>query len=114
MDHVELIASVCHAVNRAYCAATGDPSQPTWQDAPEWQKASAVAGVRAHLAKPGGISPAESHASWLAMKTAEGWAWGETKDVERKLHPCFLPYDQLPAEQRVKDHLFAAVVAALR
>ena len=27
------IARVCHEVNRAYCQAIGDNSQPTWEDA---------------------------------------------------------------------------------
>ena len=26
-------------------------------------------------------------------------------------HPCFVPYDQLPKEQQVKDALFVAVVS---
>ena len=30
-----------------------------------------------------------------------------------KLHPCFIEFDKLPAEQRAKDYLFAAIVEAL-
>lgn len=29
------IAQVCHEVNRAYCQALGDDSQPAWDDAPD-------------------------------------------------------------------------------
>lgn len=29
-----------------------------------------------------------------------------------RTHPCMVPYDQLPQEQRVKDHLFGAAVRA--
>jgi hypothetical protein len=36
------------------------------------------------------------------------------KDAEKKEHPCFRPYDELPAEQKIKDALFIAVVHALR
>lgn len=43
----EIAAEVAHAANRAYCRATGDHSQVAWEDAPEWQRASCRAGVRA-------------------------------------------------------------------
>ncbi len=35
------------------------------------------------------------------------------KDAEKKEHPCFVPYAELPAKQRMKDHLFGAVVRTL-
>ena len=107
-----MIARVCHEVNRAYCAAIGDSSQPAWEDAPEWQRASAVGGVAFTLANPG-ATPSDSHASWLAQKRADGWGYGPVKDADKKEHPCFVAYDELPPEQRVKDHLFQAVVRAL-
>lgn len=47
--NVDAIAKRAHEVNRAYCASIGDHSQPAWEDAPQWQKDSAIAGVRAHL-----------------------------------------------------------------
>lgn len=31
----EEIAQACHAVNRAYCQALGDFSQPVWNEAPQ-------------------------------------------------------------------------------
>lgn len=110
MDRLH-IAQLAHEVNRAYCASLGDTSQTAWADAPEWQKASALAGVDMHIANPD-ATPEQSHESWLAQKTAEGWAWGEVKDAENKLHPCFLPYAELPAEQKAKDYLFRGVVHA--
>lgn len=107
----EQIAMVCHETNRAYCAALGDTTQLPWELAPEWQRASAVAGVLAHQDKP--RSPRESHELWLEHKKAEGWAYGPVKDPENRLHPCFVPYDALPPEQRVKDMLFSTVVLVL-
>lgn len=107
------IAMVCHETKRAYCAAIGDSSQPTWADAPDWQKESAIEGVRFHLntLRAGRIpTPSESHEKWLAHKKQEGWKYGPVKDPEKKEHPCFVPYDELPWEQRLKDYLFAAVV----
>jgi hypothetical protein len=111
----EHIARVCHEANRAYCVTLGDSSQSPWDTAPEWQKASARNGVLFHLSrldageKP---SPSASHESWLAEKAADGWKFGPIKNVETKEHPCFLPYDQLPLEQRRKDYIFAAICEA--
>ena len=112
MDRTE-IARVAHEINRAYCASLGDDSQPSWDNAPDWQKASALAGVDMHLANPD-ATPENSHESWLAQKTAEGWKYGPVKDAEKKEHPCFLPYAELPPEQKAKDYLFRAVVHALK
>jgi hypothetical protein len=106
------IARIAHEVNRGYCAALGDHSQPAWEDAPDWQRASAVAGVRQILAHPE-TTPEQSHVSWLAQKTAEGWRYGEVKDPAAKTHPCFRPYAELPFEQRAKDYLFGAAVRAV-
>lgn len=103
------IAKVAHEINRAYCAALGDETQVAWEDAPEWQRASAIAGVEMHLANPD-ATPEQSHESWLAQKLADGWAYGEVKDAEKKQHPCCVPYDQLPPEQKAKDYLFRAAV----
>lgn len=104
-----LIAMTAHAINAAYCRAMGDDSQVDWDDAPEWQKNSALAGVDMHLANPD-ATPENSHESWLAQKVAEGWTYGEEKDAEAKTHPCILPYDELPEFQKAKDHIFRAAV----
>lgn len=106
------IAKVCHNVNKAYCLALGDTSVPTWEDAPAWQKESIIAGVKLHLNNPN-ASTDDSHNSWLAQKTAEGWKYGPVKDVEKKEHPCFVPYDMLPKEQQAKDFIFREIVHSL-
>lgn len=110
---VEAIARVCHEANRAYCVSLGDTSQPSWDDAPDWQRQSAVTGVAGHL--DGSITSArQSHESWLREKEATGWTYGPTKDPILKQHPCFVAYDLLPPSQQKKDALFKAVVDALR
>lgn len=109
---VEAIAKVAHEINRAYCAALGDLSQPAWEDAPEWQRSSAINGVQFHIANPN-AGPDHSHNAWLAEKEATGWKYGPVKDPELKEHPCFVPYHQLPVEQKAKDYLFRAVVHQL-
>lgn len=107
------IAEVAHTTNRAYCESIGDFTQPLWDDAPGWQRESAINGVKFHLDHPD-AGPAASHESWLAEKEADGWKYGTTKDPEKKEHPCFVPYDELPAEQKVKDSLFIGVVRAMK
>jgi RyR domain. len=106
------LAAICHEANRALCRAIGDHSQPEWADAPDWQRYSAVAGVKAHLREP--LTPEESHGLWMGHKTNDGWVYGPIKDPVAKTHPCMVPYNQLPPAQRAKDHLFAAIVAALK
>lgn len=106
---IEQIARLCHEVNRAYCQAIGDNSQPTWEEAPQWQKDSAISGVKFHVENPNS-KPQDSHANWYRMKMNEGWIFGPVKDVEKKQHPCMVPYEQLPVEEKVKDYLFISVV----
>lgn len=105
------IARTCHEANRALQIATGDPApSPPWDDAPEWQRTSALAGVREAL---DGARPVALHESWCELKRAEGWRHGPVKDAEAKTHPCLVPYVELPPEQRAKDALFHAIVRAL-
>ncbi len=111
-NKIEFIARVCHEVNKAYCEALGDDSQPSWEDAPTWQRESARMGVDLHLM--GDFGPEASHISWMKQKIDEGWVWGAFKDAEKKQHPCILPFGMLPKEQQAKDFIFRAVVHALR
>jgi len=110
---LEAVARMAHEVNRAYCESIGDYSQVPWEAAPEWVWESAVAGVKFHLEHPQ-ATPENSHESWLEKKQADGWKYGPVKDSEKKEHPCFVPYLELPIEQRSKDYLFRGVVHAFR
>lgn len=108
-DPVEHAARIAHEVNRAYCVALGDSSLLPWDMAPHWQRESAMNGVRHILANPNS-TPEQSHENWLREKILTGWVYGEVKDPEEMTHPCMVPYDQLPLEQRVKDFIFGAAV----
>ena len=110
---VEGIARVAHGVNKAYCEALGDTSQPDWVDAPQWQVDSACKGVEFHLAATH-AQPEHSHISWLKQKIDDGWVYGPVKDAEKKEHPCCVPYTELPKEQQAKDYIFMAVVNELK
>lgn len=108
----ENIAQVAHEINKAYCESIGDNSQLSWNDAPEWQKSSAINGVQFHLDNTN-APPSASHDSWLKQKEGEGWKYGPVKDAEKKEHPCYVPYEQLPTEQKSKDFLFKQVIHSL-
>lgn len=108
-SQIETIARTTHEMNKAYCERLGDTSQKPWDEAPAWQKESAISGVKFALANPK-VTPAEMHEKWLAHKEADGWTYGAVKDPEKKQHPCFVPYDQLPPDQQKKDEIFKATV----
>ena len=113
MKGFENIARVCHEANRAYCHDAGDYSQRPWDAAPEWQKASIMAGVTMHLeALERGEEPTGegAHEAWKAHKLADGWVYGPEKNEEAKTHPCLVDYDELPDEHLFKDYLFIAIV----
>ena len=107
------VAKICHEANKAYCEALGDLSQVSWADAPLWQTESASNGVAFHLANPD-ASASASHNCWLEEKRIAGWKYGTVKDAEKKEHPCFIPFEQLPIKQQAKDHLFKSIVSVFR
>ena len=111
--NIEQVAKVCHATNRAYCKSIGDNSQKPWDEAEPWQRESAIKGVQFKIDNPNADLSAQ-HDAWTADKVATGWVYGPVKDADAKTHPCIVPYDLLPLEQRIKDYLFVAVVEAFR
>lgn len=108
---IAVIAATAHEANAAFCRSLGDDSQPSWADAPDWQTASAIDGVEFHIGNPD-AGDAASHENWMKAKKADGWQYGETKDPEKKLHPCMVPFKDLPREQQFKDALFRSIVHA--
>ncbi len=112
MKQKTAIAKACHEANKIFCELIGDHSQVHWEDAPKWQQDSAINGVDFLLVNPDS-PPSAQHDNWCAVKVAEGWVYGEVKDADAKTHPCMVPYDQLPYEQRFKDGLFRDIYAAL-
>lgn len=106
------VARAAHEILRAYCEALGDFSHPEWGTAPSWQIDTTMASVHLHWDRD--LSPEATHDAWMAHKLAQGWVFGPVKDYEKKQHPCLVPFDQLPKEQQIKDHLIAAIIRALR
>lgn len=112
MESLE-IARICHQANKAYCESLGDRSQVDWEDAPEWQRQSALAGVLFRETYPHEGGYASCHNNWKKDKIAAGWVYGEVKDAELKTHPCIVEWYELPKAQQFKDRLFCAIVDAL-
>jgi hypothetical protein len=112
-NQVLQIAKTCHEVNRAYCKSIGDNTQLPWENAPTWAKDSACNGVIFHMEHPES-TPEDSHNNWLKEKKETGWKYGLVKDPDKKEHPCFIPYSELPKEQQTKDSLFMAVVNSFK
>lgn len=104
---IEAVARAAHEANRAYCLAFGDTSQPSWEGASEELRASKMRGVVTALV---GTTPPQQHEAWMADRRSAGWVFGPTKDVEKKTHPCLVPYEELPRLQQAKDMLFICVV----
>jgi hypothetical protein len=105
----EEIARMCHETIRAYTRALGDTSYLHWEDTPQWQKDTTINGVLFHLRNPD-AGPADSHENWMKQKFTEGWKHGPVKDPEKKEHPLLVAYEDLPLQQRMKDHLIVAIV----
>lgn len=106
------IAKICHELNMNYCRAIGDYSHLPWEHTPQSQKDSILKGVD-FIVKHPDSTPKGSHEAWFKFKAEEGWKYGEEKDTLLKEHPCMVPYDQLPIEQRIKDELFQNTVKTL-
>lgn len=109
---IELIARVCHEANRVLQLASDDEqlSYP-WHIASDEQRNSSIEGVKKAL---DGATAVQLHEAWCQYKFANGWVYGETKDEGIKTHPCLVPYLKLPEEQRIKDHMFRAIVKSFK
>lgn len=43
------------------------------------------------------------HEVWAATRIAQGWKYGKERNDELKTHPCLIPYEELPEEEKVYD-----------
>ena len=43
------------------------------------------------------------HEVWSEGRIKEGWRYGEERDDVDKKHPCLVPYEQLPEEEKAYD-----------
>lgn len=43
------------------------------------------------------------HEIWSETRIAQGWTYGPERNDAEKKHPCLVPYDELPEEEKVYD-----------
>ncbi|MEY8386026.1 RyR domain-containing protein [Oscillospiraceae bacterium 38-13] len=43
------------------------------------------------------------HENWAQARLEEGWTYGPSRDGEKKITPCLVPYEELPEEEREYD-----------
>ena len=48
-----------------------------------------------------------SHDLWAAQRLGQGWRHGPQRDDAQKLHPCLVPYGQLPESEKEYDRIAA-------
>ena len=94
-------------VNMAYSTAIGTEAKnlpKRYRELSEEELVKVREAIEKHFISD--VDPEESHEMWLNSKAELGWTYGEEKNEELKTHPCIMPYNDLPAEQKVKDVLF--------
>ena len=97
----EEIVYVASAANDALRDVTGQKRRPIFLHPDTINRT--VRGVTNTLADPT-VTPEQSHEKWMA---------DYLKEHKAEEHPCCVPYAQLPAEDKIKDELFLAIVRAL-
>ena len=106
---IEVVAQICHEMNRRFSELNNLPVRPTWDELSNFDKEFFVQAVRGLKEDPN-RSPALNHDQWCKAKLAQGWTYGPHQDEDRKTHPCLVLYNDLPRNQRVKDSLFITLV----
>lgn len=43
------------------------------------------------------------HEVWAETRIKQGWKYGELRNDELKTHPCLVPYEDLPEEEKDYD-----------
>ena len=46
-----------------------------------------------------------AHEIWAQQRLKDGWRMGPTRDDDRKLHPCLVPYAELPEAEKAYDRV---------
>lgn len=43
------------------------------------------------------------HEVWAETRISQGWTYGEQRNDKLKTHPCLVPYEELPEEEKEYD-----------
>jgi len=110
---LNIIACMCHEANKAICESVGDMSQVHWNEAPDWQRGSSIAGVEEVL-NDHSITPEILHKRWMTKKINDGWVYGSEKSEEQKTHPSLVDYEDLSDVDKLKDAVFLSICNSMR
>ncbi len=44
-----------------------------------------------------------THDVWSVGRITDGWTYGETRNDEKKQHPCLIPYEELSESEKEYD-----------
>lgn len=109
----EDVAEITHEIIQSYKQGLGDEEPLSWLQSEPHQRENSLQGVIYHLTNPD-AGPEESHQRMVTNLQMDGWQYGPEKDEVNKLHPCLVPYHELPEDSRRLDHIFLGAVNALR
>lgn len=45
------------------------------------------------------------HEVWAENRISQGWTYGEKRNDELKTHPCLIPYEDLPEDEKEYDRI---------
>ena len=83
-----------------------------WEDLSEEFKELSYNAVREVYSTPQ-RSPEELHNLWMGPKLKDGWKLGD-HNIELKMHPCLVPFSDLPPSEICKDLIWHHVTEAFR
>lgn len=46
-----------------------------------------------------------THENWAKQRISEGWIYGAQRDDVSKAHPCLIPYEDLPEQEKEYDRI---------
>lgn len=102
------LAAAAHEVNRIYSKSLGEELEVHWEYLPSENQSVALLSVVGIITDE--HTPAQSHKDWMEYKMSQGWKHGDVKDLEKKIHPCLVAFEELPFEIQHKDTLWVNTV----
>lgn len=108
VQKVEAIAKIYHQASKAYSETLGDYSGEDWHLMDDEYKKITCEAVDSLITED--LTPRSVHEYWFEFRSKHGWKYGPIADKEKKEHPYFMPYDELPIEKRRRDSLLYEIV----
>lgn len=92
---IEKVARKAHDMWKFFTELVSDEKVPGWELAEDWQRETAISGVKAVISGASS-DPKEEHDRWCKEKIGLGWKYGPEKDGNLKTHPCLVDFEDLP------------------